>query len=564
MKHIIAIFVCFLSYNLFAQNFNWAKATNSGLMYSSTADKYGNVYVTGSFNNTIDLDPSLNTFSLSANNLSNDVFVAKYRNTGDFVWGFKIGGSDQEIGKKIAVDNLGNVFVMGSFQGLVDFNPNGGVDTIRSPGSSTDIFIAKYDSVGNYQWVNHITNQNTGANNYGACKEIHIDNNNDIILTGNLNGGLWFSDGATYSYLDELSLNDEVYFAKYQNNGGFLFANGIGGSGWDYAGCVGTDSLNNIYVTGRYQYDIDLDPSTNTAILTHTNVSNADNIFLAKYTPAGNYVYGKTILSPNTYSASALDNALFVEKNGNVYVTGQLDASSFDFDPSANTVSISGYYDCYFAKYDMNGNYVWAYKIGGSYGEAGKDISVDSLGNVFLLGNFTGTVDFNPGAGVANMTSTAYTDLFFAKYNQSGTVLMGRHLATSEARNMSLDYLNNIYIGGNFPTTSTIDFDPSTSGTFNLSGNSTTIFIAKYGVSIPTEINELQHEKEEIVLYPNPTNNTLHTNTALPFKIYDVLGNLCLQGNKSDIISIESLNSGVYFIELYSSDSIKKIRFVKE
>ena len=64
------------------------------------------------------------------------------------------------------------------------------------------------------------------------------------------------------------------------------------------------------------------------------------------------------------------------------------------------------------------------------------------------------------------MTSTAYTDLFFAKYNQSGTVLMGRHLATSEARNMSLDYLNNIYIGGNFPTTSTIDFDPSTTGTF--------------------------------------------------------------------------------------------------
>lgn len=279
MKFFLSILTIVFTNLVFAQSFNWAKATNSGLMYSSTADKYGNVYVTGSFNNTIDLDPSLNTFSLSANNISNDVFIAKYRNTGDFVWGFKIGGSDQEVGKKIAVDNLGNVFVMGSFQGLVDFNPNSGVDTIRSPSGSTDIFIAKYDSIGNYQWVNHITNQNTGANNYGACKEIHIDNNNDIVLTGNLNGGLWFSDGATYSYLDELSLNDEVYFAKYQNNGGFVFANGIGGSGWDYAGCIGTDSLNNIYVTGRYQNDIDLDPSTNTAILTHTNVANADNIF---------------------------------------------------------------------------------------------------------------------------------------------------------------------------------------------------------------------------------------------------------------------------------------------
>lgn len=564
MKYLITIFVVFLYYNSFSQNFNWAKSTNSGLMYSSTADKYGNVYITGSFNNTIDLDPSLNTFTLSANNLSNDVFVAKYRNTGDFVWGFKIGSANEEIGKKIAVDKLGNVFVMGSFQGLVDFNPSSGVDTIRTPSTSTDIFIAKYDSIGSYKWVNHITNQNTGANNYGACKEIHVDGNNDIVFTGNLNGGLWFSNGTSYSFLDELSLNDEVYFAKYQNNGALIFTSGIGGSGYDYAGCIGTDSLNNIYVTGRYEYDFDLDPSTSAAILTHTNVSNADNIFLAKYTAAGNYVYGKTILSPNTYSASALDNALFVEKNGNVYLTGQIDASSFDFDPSANIVSIAGYYDCYFAKYDMNGDYAWAYKIGGSSGESGKDISVDSLGNIFILGNFTGTVDFNPGAGVANMTSTAYTDLFFAKYNQSGTVLMGRHLATSEARNMSLDYLNNIYIGGNFPTSSTIDFDPSSTTTFNLTGNGTTIFIAKYGASIPTELDELQYEKEEIFLYPNPAHGVLHTNTNYSYKIYDVLGNLCLSGDKSEVINIESLKSGIYFIELSSLDSTRKIRFVKE
>lgn len=450
---------------------------------------------------------------------------------------------------------------MGSFKGLVDFNPNSGIDTIRAP--STDIFIAKYDSIGNYQWVNHITTQSTGANNYYACKEIHIDNNNDIVFTGNLYGGLWFSDGASYSLLDAVSPNDEIYFAKYQNNGVFLLANGIGGSGWDYAGCIGTDSLNNIYVTGRYEYDIDLDPSPSTAVLTHTNVSNADNIFLAKYTPMGNYIFGKTILSPNTYSASALDKAMFVQKNGNVYITGDITQGSLDFDPSTNTVSIAGYYDCFFAKYDINGNYVWAYKIGGSSGETGNDISVDSLGNIFLLGNFTGTVDFNPGAGIANMTSTAYTDLFFVKYSQSGTVLMGKHLATSEGRNLSLDHLNNIYIGGNFPTTATIDFDPG-AGVFNLSGNNTTLFIAKYGPSVPTEINELQYEKDKMVLYPNPARDVLYTTNNSSYKIFNVLGNLCLLGDKGHEINIESLKSGVYFIELSSLDSTKKLRFVKE
>lgn len=87
--------------------------------------------------------------------------------------------------------------------------------------------------------------------------------------------------------------------------------------------------------------------------------------------------------------------------------------------------------------------------------------------------------------------------------------------------------------------------------------------IGKYTPCVTTSLNQ-QSSRTNFVLYPNPANNTLYTNTVLPFKIYDVLGNLCLQGNKSDIISIESLNSGVYFIELYSSDSIKKIRFVKE
>ncbi len=562
MKNLITVFVVFLYYNSFSQNFNWAKATNSGLMYSSTADKYGNVYVTGSFNNTIDLDPSANTFSLSANNLSNDVFVAKYRNTGDFVWGFKIGGSNEEIGNKIKVDHLGNVFVLGSFGDLVDFNPSTGVDTLRAPSMSIDAFIAKYDSLGNFQWVNRITNMNTGSNTSPTYFDIHLDSNNDCIFTGRLNGGLYFSNGFSFTYLAEISLNDEIFFMKYLNNGSFAWAKGIGGSGWDYNGHIGTDSLNNIYITGRYENDIDIDPSPNTVTLTNPGVSN--NIFLAKYLPNGDYIWGKTIISRSSSGGSTLDNAMFVEKNGNVYLTGEINGSSFDFDPSTNNVLVTGNYDCFFAKYDNSGNYNWVYKIGGSYGEAGKDISVDSLGNVFLLGNFTGTVDFNPGAGVANMTSTAYTDLFFAKYNQSGTVLMGRHIATSEARNMSLDYLNNIYIGGNFPTSSTIDFDPSSTGTYNLTGNGTTIFIAKYGVSITTELDELQYEKEKIILYPNPSQNIVYTNTNSSFKIYDVLGNLCLQGNKSDVINLESLKSGVYFIELNFSDSTKKIRFVIE
>ena len=87
--------------------------------------------------------------------------------------------------------------------------------------------------------------------------------------------------------------------------------------------------------------------------------------------------------------------------------------------------------------------------------------------------------------------------------------------------------------------------------------------IGKYNPCITTGIKTISSDKI-ITLYPNPAQNVLHTNINASFKIYDVLGNLCLLGDKSNTITIESLNSGVYFIELSSLDSIKKIRFVKE
>ena len=87
--------------------------------------------------------------------------------------------------------------------------------------------------------------------------------------------------------------------------------------------------------------------------------------------------------------------------------------------------------------------------------------------------------------------------------------------------------------------------------------------IGKYNSCGTTGLKQLSSQ-HNIVLYPNPAQNLLQTNTNTSYKIYDVLGNLCLSGNKSNAINIESLKSGVYFIELAYLNSTKKIRFVKE
>ena len=87
----------------------------------------------------------------------------------------------------------------------------------------------------------------------------------------------------------------------------------------------------------------------------------------------------------------------------------------------------------------------------------------------------------------------------------------------------------------------------------------------KNSVSEITTFNSKFYKpSNDVLVFPNPAQKILQTNTNSSYKIYDVLGNLCLSGDKSDVINVESLKSGVYFIELSSLDSTKKIRFVKD
>lgn len=86
--------------------------------------------------------------------------------------------------------------------------------------------------------------------------------------------------------------------------------------------------------------------------------------------------------------------------------------------------------------------------------------------------------------------------------------------------------------------------------------------IGKYTPCLTTGISQHSLEKS-VLLFPNPAQNILYTNSESSYKIYDVLGNLCLSGDKSSTITIESLKNGIYFIELKQNNSSQKIKFVK-
>jgi len=123
-------------------------------------------------------------------------------------------------------------------------------------------------------------------------------------------------------------------------------------------------------------------------------------------------------------TAADESNSIAVDSSGNVYTTGFFNGIA-DFDPGAGEANLTsaGGNDSFISKLDSSGNIVWAERLGGTSSDLGYSIAVDSSGNVYTTGNFQGTVDFDPGAGEANLTSFGSNDVFVLKLTPSGESL---------------------------------------------------------------------------------------------------------------------------------------------
>jgi len=185
----------------------------------------------------------------------------------------------------------------------------------------------------------------------------------------------------------------------------------------------------------------------------------------------------------NSMAGSSYDacKAIALDNTGNVYATGYFSAT-VDFDPGPglyNLTSVNAE-DAYLAKYDPAGRLIWAKPIGDFRYQAGNALKLDAGGNIYTTGIFFGTTDFDPGPGIANLTSAGNEDIFVCKYDNTGNFVWAKRFggSTNDFCNaIKLDALGDIYINGYFENTA--DFDPGT-GVYNLiSAGSTDVFVCK-------------------------------------------------------------------------------------
>jgi hypothetical protein len=205
---------------------------------------------------------------------------------------------------------------------------------------------------------------------------------------------------------------------------------------YDYGLGVTTDPTGNVYVAGKYELSAVFSGNTITCAGNH-------DCYLAKYTPSGSLSWIRTAGGANgDYYNSIASDATYIYAGGEIEGGGTI-----TFPGSTVTLQGQGDNDIVLAKYDQNGNLIWARSAGWKYNESVHGIAVDAAGNVYVGGRFSDTLI------IGSQTLYGYTqkDFFVAKYDANGTFQWARQgggPGRDDVKGLVCDAAGNVYITG--------------------------------------------------------------------------------------------------------------------
>jgi hypothetical protein len=251
----------------------------------------------------------------------------------------------------------------------------------------------------------------------------------------------------------------------------------------DAANSIAIDVAGNVYTTGFFEGTVDFDPGNDVFELTS---SGSWDIFVLKLDASGNFVWAVKMGGTNVDAAYSIA----LDSQNNILITGAY-GGTCDFDPGDDLLNFSsaGVWDIFIVKLSNNGDLIWAKSMGGAEPDYGRAIAVDLSGNIYLTGDYAGTVDFNPGLAVFNLSSPSPRDLFVCKLNSSGNFIWAKSTSgdclypVEMGLSLVVDVSGNVYVAGAFMDN--VDFDPGPEEYIlsSYNGGNTDAFILKLNSS---------------------------------------------------------------------------------
>ncbi|MEM6265469.1 MAG: SBBP repeat-containing protein, partial [Bacteroidota bacterium] len=333
--------------------------------FAITLDAAGNSYVTGLASGSIGNGSPLAAYA---------AFVAKIDPNGQVLWSNGTSASSspsltlRPFGNDIAVDGAGNTYLTGTFGGSVSFGSTTYTNASRS------VFISKLDPSGNFLW----TERASGNLEAGG---VVVDMNGNCLIAGTFGPSMQFGDPVAPDTTLNTNGNDDAYIAKYDLAGNLLWASGTGGSSNESANGLAIDPSGNLYLTG----------TTNSSSIEGIALPTYGQLdgYAAKFDPMGQLQW----ISSFGSNDSDASNGITVDDAGNSYLTGDFGGTIIFGDPANPVVSFNsaGGTDVFVAKFDPNGQALWAKRGGGKDRDFVRGIAVDPKGRVSVCGGLLST-----------------------------------------------------------------------------------------------------------------------------------------------------------------------------
>ena len=576
-------------------NFLWgAQLSGNGASENLNAivfDVNGDVIAGGNFQSTIDFNPGPATFLMTSAGLS-DAFIWKLSNAGNFLWAGRIGGSGgNETVFGLTLDNYGNIYSTGSFEGGTDFDPSAGVSNLFSSGGG-DPFLCKWTSNGNFVWAKAISGI-PDANG----SSIAVDNAGNVYATGRFWGNFTDFDPGPGTVNINWFGNFDVYVIKLDSNGLFVWAKGLGSAGEEYGESIALDSNSNLYITGYFTGTVDFNPGPATNNLSATGAFY--DSFLLSLDSSGLFRWAKDM---NGLSNVQIYDS-YRSNNGDIYCTGRF-SSTCDFDPGASVFNLTSnggmdifvqkFFECTNQGYSItanacssytspSGNFIWT--VSGIYNDTIFNSALcDSAYyvitvNLNVLSPSSATVTPTVcGVYVAPDGNQYFTDSTFTVTipNSAGcdsviTVLLTveniNTTITQSGQDLTVTQSGAIYQW--IDCTTNLPINGATNQSYTTTSNGVYAVIVNTANCVDTSlcyvVNSVFIESADAIthqVYPNPATDHItfrlpETTTGYRVWILNSMGQtvLCTAGRESTLqVELGNYASGIYFYRLETDD----------
>jgi hypothetical protein len=376
----------------------------NGFGYAMQVDQDGNIYLTGSFNESepMDFNPGTPGGVLNANG-EIDVFMLKMDPNGNLLWVKQIGGTGYDYGWDLRLDQEGNPVFLGTFENTIDLDPGRDMIEVTSSGGF-DFFVVKLDPDGNLIWEDHF-----GGPGNEVAGAIDIDSESNILVTGSFSETVDFDPGRGVESRTSAGEND-AFLLKLDENGELVWINSMNNALRAAGLTLAVDQNDDVYMASYFEDKLDCDPGPQVNELV---AFDALDVAVQKFDPNGNMQWAKH------WGGLGNDFAqdMYVDAQGNIFCTGYFEESiALDPHPARKFILSNGSFDMFTLALQPNGQLLWATGQGGDNQDLAYAITIDFRGGIYTTGFFNGTMDADPGPGTDLIRSAGNDDIFIGKW----------------------------------------------------------------------------------------------------------------------------------------------------